>query len=223
MTSRRGCVAFCALVTSCSGGEEGWNSAFQRMVDQPKLDAYEMTELNGGMRHPPEGTVAREDAPSIAHGIQQRAEVMRVRASPNATATAFGGSMRVDSAGESVTLVAPRWTRELMARGRDRFDIFCSPCHGTLGDGHGPVAPKMELRRPPSLHDPRLARMPAEDLFVVISLGYGLMPSYAAPLTVEDRWAVVGYVKALQASQHAALGEVPVDVREEFRRQIGSE
>lgn len=101
----------------------------------------------------------------------------------------------------------------LLARGRDRFDVHCAPCHGALGDGQSPVARVMTLRPPPSLHEPRIRALSAEAVVSVIDAGYGLMPAYGWHLTVRDRWAIAGYVRALQLSRAADLATLPEDVR----------
>jgi mono/diheme cytochrome c family protein len=105
----------------------------------------------------------------------------------------------------------------LLALGRKRFDISCAVCHGTLGDGQSQVAMNMALRRPPSLHLYR--DRPDGHIYQVISEGFGLMPSYATQLSVEERWAVVAYVRALQLSQHATLTELPPAVRERVQQE----
>ena len=99
-----------------------------------------------------------------------------------------------------------------MARGRERFDIYCSPCHGRAGSGDGMVV-RRGYRRPPSLHDDRLRNTPVGHFFDVISNGFGAMPDYAAQINPEDRWAIVAYVRALQLSEHATLADVPADQR----------
>jgi mono/diheme cytochrome c family protein len=104
-----------------------------------------------------------------------------------------------------------------LARGRARFDVTCAVCHGLLGDGESQVALSMSLRRPPSLHAYR--DVPDGHLYRVITEGFGLMPSYGAELSVEDRWAVVAYVRALQLSQYAGLEQVPPDVRRKLEQE----
>ena len=90
----------------------------------------------------------------------------------------------------------------VMARGRERYDIFCSPCHGRTGDGDGMVVQR-GYRRPPSFHIDRLRQAPPGHFFDVITNGFGAMPDYAAQIPVRDRWAIVAYIRALQLSQHA--------------------
>jgi mono/diheme cytochrome c family protein len=108
-------------------------------------------------------------------------------------------------------------TRELLQVGRKRFEIVCATCHGLVGDGKSLVARNMSLRPPPSLHD-YTARSDGY-LFQVVSKGFGLMPSYSAELTVEDRWAVVAYLRALQLSQRARLEQAPPEVRARLERE----
>jgi mono/diheme cytochrome c family protein len=98
-------------------------------------------------------------------------------------------------------------TRDLLDLGRKRFEVTCGACHGVLGDGDTPVARNMSLRPPPSLH---LKVQNGDGWFYqVISKGFGVMPSYASHLTVEERWAVVAYLRALQLSQKARLEALP--------------
>jgi hypothetical protein len=96
----------------------------------------------------------------------------------------------------------------VMARGQERFNIYCAPCHGRTGQGDGMIV-RRGYRRPPSLHQDRLRGAPAGHFFDVITNGFGAMPDYAAQVRAEDRWAIVAYVRALQLSEHAALADVP--------------
>jgi len=104
----------------------------------------------------------------------------------------------------------------VMARGRDRFDIFCAPCHGRTGHGDGMVVLR-GYRRPPSLHQDRLRDAPAGHFFDVITNGFGAMPDYATQVKAEDRWAIVAYVRALQLSEHATLADVPPSERDKIQ------
>ncbi len=104
-------------------------------------------------------------------------------------------------------------TPELMALGREKFDIVCATCHGLTGDGDSIVAGKMSLRAPPSLHEPRLRALSADALYRVITDGYGLMPRYLNVLGPRERWAVVAYVRALQLSQSTPLADAPDEIR----------
>jgi mono/diheme cytochrome c family protein len=103
-------------------------------------------------------------------------------------------------------------TRKLLDLGRKRYDITCGTCHGVLGDGDSIVARQMSLRPPPSLH--RYIEKPAGYIYEVATKGFGMMASYAAELTVEERWAVVAYIRALQLSQNTPAADLPADVRQ---------
>jgi mono/diheme cytochrome c family protein len=92
-------------------------------------------------------------------------------------------------------------TRELLVRGHERFDIFCAPCHGKLGDGRGMVVQR-GFKPPSSYHVERLRQAPIGYLFDVMTNGFGVMPGYAPQVPAEDRWAIAAYVRALQLSQH---------------------
>ena len=103
-------------------------------------------------------------------------------------------------------------TPELLARGRERFDIYCSVCHGKLGDGNGMVAQR-GFRHPPTYHSDRLRQVPVGYFYDVITNGFGAMPDYAAQIPPRDRWAIIAYVRALQLSQHAPAAELPANLR----------
>ena len=99
-------------------------------------------------------------------------------------------------------------TREVLERGRERFNIYCTPCHSSLGDGNGMIVQR-GYRRPPSFYDEKRMQAPLGHFFDVISNGFGAMPDYAAQVPVKDRWAIAAYIRALQLSQHATLADVP--------------
>lgn len=103
--------------------------------------------------------------------------------------------------------------RATLLRGRERFDIFCSPCHGRSGDGRGMIVQR-GFKAPPSYHIDRLRAQPVGYFFDVISNGFGEMSSYASQIPVDDRWAIVAYVRTLQLSQHAPLGALPESDRQ---------
>jgi Cytochrome C oxidase, cbb3-type, subunit III len=100
-------------------------------------------------------------------------------------------------------------TRQVLARGRERFNIYCSPCHSRLGDGQGMVPSRGFAKMPPSFHIPRLQKAPLGYFFDVITHGFGIMPDYAAQIQPEDRWAIVAYIRALQLSQNAPSTAIP--------------
>lgn len=169
------------------------------MQRQQKVKAYQpSTYWTDGlaMRTPPAGTV------------QFRAAAATL---DPAVATGLGPD------GKPVARSPLELSPDLLAVGRKRFDVHCAVCHGVLGDGESQVAINMSLRRPPSLH----AYRDVADgyVFQVITHGFGLMPSYAAELSVRDRWAVVAYVRALQLSQAASVAQVPPDVRDRLGKE----
>jgi mono/diheme cytochrome c family protein len=103
-------------------------------------------------------------------------------------------------------------TREVLDRGHERYDIFCSPCHARLGDGQGMIVQR-GFKTPPSFHIDRLREAPPGYYYDVITHGFGAMYSYASRVPPEDRWAIIAYIKALQLSQNATLDDVPPDQR----------
>ncbi len=107
----------------------------------------------------------------------------------------------------------------LLEAGRARFETFCAPCHGVLGDGESVVARKMALRKPPSLHEDRIRAYEPGRIFQTVHEGYGLMPSYAVQISVQDTWAVVAYVQALQLSQNAVVARLPPSVRSRLAKE----
>ena len=97
---------------------------------------------------------------------------------------------------------------QLLARGQERYNIYCSPCHGLSGSGDGMVV-RRGFPAPPSYHSAKLRAATAQHFFDVITNGYGVMYSYAVRVEPRDRWAIVAYVRALQESQNAKLADVP--------------
>ena len=103
-------------------------------------------------------------------------------------------------------------TREVLDRGQQRFNIYCSPCHDRLGTGLGMVV-RRGYRRPPSYHIERLRKASVGYIFDVVTDGFGAMPDYAAQIDPHDRWAIVAYVRVLQLSQNASVNDVPPEAR----------
>jgi len=106
-------------------------------------------------------------------------------------------------------------TEELLVRGQDRYNIFCSPCHGLQGDGMGMVTLR-GMKHPPSYHQERVRNEPNGYYFDVITNGFGAMNGYSMQLTPQDRWAVVAYVRALELSRNAHVGELPESLKEKL-------
>lgn len=171
---------------------------------QPRAGRYKESAFfasGESMHAPPEGTVSRERI---------------VQNAPLTTGRLPDGPMQPN--GEPlpryVSTIPVPVTKELLALGRKRYDITCGTCHGPLGDGVSIVGSQMALRPPPSLLN--YITKPSGYLYEVATKGFGLMASYAAELDVNERWAVVAYIRALQLSQHANVDMVPPDKRGEL-------
>jgi mono/diheme cytochrome c family protein len=153
------------------------------------------------MRPPVAGTVARESLDDDE--VYTRGYVGQ------AWATAFPDRLTVDE--------------RLLARGRERYAVFCSPCHGLSGYGDGMVARRADQLQqggftvPSSFHAEPVSSRPVGHLFNTISHGIRTMPAYGSQIPVADRWAIVAYVRALQRSQHASIDDVPPAEREKLR------
>jgi len=106
-------------------------------------------------------------------------------------------------------------TPELLKRGQERYKIFCAPCHGIQGDGYGMVVMR-GMKHPPPYDQDRLRQVSNGYLYDVITNGFGGMLSYSAQIPPADRWAIIGYVRALQLSRHAPVSELPPDIREKL-------
>lgn len=195
-------VGAVAVLVSASGCDTGLPSPdFERMLDQQKARPYRAeSELPEGMvmQPPPAGT-----APYRAQADR------RLRLEHPARMTGR------DASGADLAEVPLPVTPALLERGRHHFEILCAACHGLQGDGLSEVARHMDERKPPSLIDGRVRGFAAGRMFRVIGEGYGLMPSYARVLEPSARWAVVGYVRALQLSQAVALSSLPPPLRRE--------
>ena len=96
-----------------------------------------------------------------------------------------------------------------LAHGRERFNVFCAPCHSRLGDGNGFIPSRGFPRKPPSYHIERLRNAPVGYFFDVATNGFGIMPDYGSQIPPQDRWAIVAYIRALQLSQNAKMSDVP--------------
>ena len=107
--------------------------------------------------------------------------------------------------------------RALLLRGRERFDIYCSVCHGSTGKGDG-IVTEYGLNNPPSYHDERLRVMPPGEIFKTMTLGKGQMGPYGDKLERADRWAVVAYIRTLQRAFSATIADVPEAARKELER-----
>ncbi|MEW5959606.1 MAG: cytochrome c [Chloroflexota bacterium] len=132
------------------------------------------------------------------------------------------GQIKLDEAlntgkvnGEYVTDFPLPVSREVLERGQERYDIFCSPCHSRVGDGQGMIVQR-GFPQPPSFHISRLREQPNGYYYEVITNGFGRMYSYASRIHPEDRWAIVAYIRALQFSQNAPLEALPAADRQKL-------
>jgi mono/diheme cytochrome c family protein len=103
-------------------------------------------------------------------------------------------------------------TSDVVDRGQERYNIYCSECHGRVGDGNGMI-PSRGYRRPPSYHTEALRKRPTGHFFDVMTNGFGAMPAYGTMIPPRDRWAIVAYIRALQLSQNATVNDVPAEKR----------
>lgn len=169
----------------------------QDMHDQPRFEALEASDFfdDGRSARPyVRGTVARGSLRHDDHFYTGRVD------------------------GELVETLPFELTREHLERGRERFDIFCSPCHGGLGNGEGMIVQR-GFRRPPSFHEDRLREMPIGHFYDVISNGFGTMKDYSSRVAPEDRWAIAAYIRALQLSQRTTLDDVPPAERQRLEER----
>ncbi len=180
---RKLAIALCAVVVLAG--------CRQDMHDTPRYEAFEASSSfadNRASRTAPAGTVAR--------GWLRDDEAL------------YTGKV----AGQAVDEFPFAIGREELARGQQRYNIYCTPCHGTLGDGNGMVVQR-GLRQAASFHQDRLRQEKLGYYYDVITNGFGAMPDYATQIPVRDRWLIVAYVRTLQLSQHASVDDVPADRR----------
>ncbi|HLH03361.1 MAG TPA: cytochrome c [Bryobacteraceae bacterium] len=141
---------------------------------------------------------------------------------PTIRDTVARGQLRIDEArftgkvnGKDIDYFPIQITQADVKRGQERFNIYCSPCHGRLGNGHGMVVSR-GLRQPPNYLDPRLVNAPIGHFFDVMTNGFGAMYSYASRVAPDDRWRIAAYIRALQLSQDA-----PPQVAEQYGAKVG--
>ena len=108
-------------------------------------------------------------------------------------------------------------TKQVLDRGQERFNVYCSPCHGRTGEGNGMIVQR-GFRQPPSYHEERLRNVPVGYFFDVMTNGFGAMQDYSAQVTVPDRWAIAAYIRVLQLSRSATVNDVPADRRGDLDR-----
>jgi mono/diheme cytochrome c family protein len=178
----RAYVAFALAVAALTGA-----ACRQDMHDQPKIKAYREADFFGdrrGMRPIPEHTVAR--------GFLQDDDLL------------FTGKVNGQPADEFPFQV----TKAVLERGRERYGIYCTPCHGSAGLGNGMIVQR-GYKPPPSFHEERIRTQAVGYYYDVMTNGFGAMPDYRAQVAPEDRWAIAAYIRALQYSQRASVNDVP--------------
>jgi mono/diheme cytochrome c family protein len=169
----------------------------QDMHDAPRYDPLEASTVL------PKGSSAQ---PLVAGTVSREYHV------PNMLD--FGGLREDDHLytgkvnGQDVTTFPFAITKADLDRGEERFNIYCSPCHGRTGEGDGMVVQR-GFRQPPSYHQDRLRQAPVGHFFDVMTNGFGAMPDYRAQVAVEDRWRIVAYIRALQLAENAKAADVP--------------
>ena len=182
-------------LTGCFRGTPSENPPIHlnpNMDDQPKYEAMEESRFfsdKSSMRPPVPGTIA-QDALSINNNFY----------------------LGKDDLGKYIKSIPLPMTFGLLQRGRERFDIYCAPCHGAAGDGTGIIVKKGYMP-PPTFHQQRLYDVEDGYIFEVISKGIRIMPTYGHQVAVSDRWAIVAYIRALQRSQNANLEDIPEDIQ----------
>lgn len=191
----------------------------QDMHDQPKYRPLrpidQFGSINDGRSARPlvEGTVARdqlkEDVEFYTGKLRQAAQDGASSATPppRAGVTQAGQTSGQMYQGFVTEFPVPITAADL-DRGQERFNIYCSVCHGRLGDGSGMIV-KRGFRKPPSFHDERLRNAPVGYFFDVETNGFGAMPDYASQIPPEDRWRIIAYIRALQLSHRGTIADVP--------------
>jgi mono/diheme cytochrome c family protein len=200
-------VALVLLVIALGGCER----SFRDMYDQPRYKPLAGSRLwsDGRASRDTVGGTVPHAAGTFAGSSSGRLDLSTP--SPAISPLAALRDELRPAAGNSTAQPAfamPPITADLLARGRERFDVFCSPCHSIVGDGDGFVA-RRGFPHPPSYHTDRLRAASDAHLYAVISDGYGAMYPYATRLSPSDRLAVVAYIRALQLSQHAPVDALP--------------
>jgi mono/diheme cytochrome c family protein len=169
------------------------------MQDQPKYKAYKEMKDGIGSRDPVEGTIPRgylREDKGLYAGKKEIASTVAPQSSVDST-----GNTVVTTFPDAIEEFPITITKETVERGEQRFKIFCGVCHGALGSGDGMLV-RRGFSKPPSYHDDRLRNAPIGHFYDVASNGWGKMNGYSAQISVNDRWAIVAYIRALQLSQN---------------------
>jgi mono/diheme cytochrome c family protein len=196
------------------------------MHDQPKyrplrpIDAFGSITDGRSARPLVEGSVARDELRDNAEfytgKLRQSASgattTQPQSVPPPQTVNQQGAQIPAQTYQGFVTDFPMPITAADLDRGQERFNIYCSVCHGRLGDGSGMIV-KRGFRKPPSFHDDRLRNAPIGYFFDVATNGFGAMPDYASQIPPDDRWRIIAYIRALQLSQRGSLADVPPNER----------
>lgn len=197
-----GKLVFCLLLAAYCLFAVGCGVRFD-MQDQPRYKYYKKSDFfpdNRASRDLPDGTVPRGQLHENKAFYTGKVD----NPDPNAVATTTtdaSGNTIITSFPNMIAKIPVPVTKELVDRGQDRFNIFCIVCHGALGNGDGMIV-RRGFPKPPTYHDDRLRNAPDGHFFDVMTNGFGRMNSYADKLTPADRWAVVSYIRTLQAAQN---------------------
>jgi mono/diheme cytochrome c family protein len=199
----------------------------QDMHDQPKYKLYRESNFPGyqkdqaAARPLPENTVARGhlNADKVFYTGKDDSATAAPAAPPTPATpaqeqNAAQAQPNTDFRGYTNTFPMPV-TKEVLDRGQDRFNIYCTPCHGKTGVGNGMVVQR-GYKQPPSYFDDRLRNAPVGYFYSVITEGFGAMPDYSGQLKPEDRWAVVAYLRALQSSRGVKVEELTPEQRKQL-------
>jgi mono/diheme cytochrome c family protein len=188
-------VALCCAALALAGCER----AMQDMYEQPRYR---------GMQDAPSLSGRSAVQPLPAKSVERASGELASTSSGRLGEAAAVLSQRAQHAGSIPYPV----DYALLERGRDRFSIYCAPCHGLAGDGDGLVA-RRGFPHPPSYHIERLRRASDRHFYDVMSDGYGIMYSYADRVAPQERWAIVAYIRALQLSQQIEAARLPPEIR----------
>src|SRR4051812_5490830 len=173
------------------------------MQDQPRLKYYKQSDFfadKRGSRDQVENTIARGHLNDNKAFYTGKIDNPNPNA-PAATSTDASGNTVVTSFPNDIDAFPVPVTKELIDRGQERFNVYCIVCHGPLGNGDGMVV-RRGFPKPPTYHDDRLRNAPVGHFFDVITNGWGKMNSYAFQVPPADRWAIIAYIRALQATQN---------------------
>lgn len=197
-TSTRGTILLLAALALTTVG------CRQDMHDQPYYEPFEASDVfaNGTTNQPiPAGTVARGLLKEDTHYW-------------------FGR----DASGQWVDSLPAQieGSRELLERGQERFEIYCSVCHASTGSGRGMIVQR-GFKQPQPLYEQRLKDMPLGYFYDVATNGFGIMPAYSKQVPEDDRWAIAAYIRVLQVSQGSTLEELPADVQAEVHQALAAD